>query len=306
MREDEVGDGVFEAGEFGLVLASAGQSVDDDLVVGIEGVVGADEERPAAAGRVADRDALEGLEAVPPVGAQAVGVLLARGFGVDAVALAQGGEAFGDGGIDGALDDKAGEGRGCVVDAEAFALRALGHLRERSAVRFSVLALKTGEERAAAADAQFLEFGDGALEEVAENFDVDFLGEVVLAEALEAVGPRVVFEVEGVHVVVVGEESAVEGRDLALARGARGALVDGGEEFEEVPPAWVGRAAERLNGGTWACADARLFSGSRSRSSQKAMKMMRSRSFCAMRMAVSSGRPCSRMRWSMRRRRWSW
>jgi len=97
-------------------------------------------------------------------------------------------------------------------------------------------------QREEAADAEFLQFRDGALEQVPQDFDADFLGEVKGAKARERVGPLLVFEVERVDGRIVCEEPAVERGDLLLAPDL-GALVDRGEEVEETLPCGVPRAA---------------------------------------------------------------
>ena len=59
------------------------------------------------------------------------------------------------------------------------------------------------------------------------------------------------------------------------------------------------------NAGMLDQARSRVSRGRSPRSSQKAMKITRSRSFWAMWMAVSRGLPWSWTRWAMRRLRWS-
>ena len=53
--------------------------------MGVDGLVGADQERSRTAGRVADGDRLEIFEASRPVGEQLFGILVLAGFGIDLV-----------------------------------------------------------------------------------------------------------------------------------------------------------------------------------------------------------------------------
>ena len=60
-----------------------------------------------------------------------------------------------------------------------------------------------------AGHAALFEFGDGAFEDVAEDIDVDFITEIIVADALKDGGPRFIREVEVVDGGVFGEEAAV-------------------------------------------------------------------------------------------------
>ena len=170
--------------------------MNDRLVVGVEGVVGADEEGAGAAGRVAHGHALEGFETGRPVGQQLLRVLVPTGLRIDPAFYLQSLEPLPDERVDGALHDQARERGRRVVDAEALPLGALGHLgggrfssparawrsspfvwpgRRRCRSASSAAGLQ-GEE---AAHAEFFQFRDRALEQVPQDLDVDFLGEVV-------------------------------------------------------------------------------------------------------------------------------
>ena len=131
-----------------------------------------------------------------------------------------------------------------------------------------------------AGDAHFFQFGDGPLEDVPEHIDADFAPflEVVRTYFTEDVGPTV-FEVEIVDVGVSAEKTTVvSGGKIQAGVPA----VDGVEGVDEIVPARIGRAGERRD--VFSRCFRSVFQASSPRSSQKAMKITRSRSFCATRM----------------------
>ena len=166
------GDVLFEF--FRFRFGERFELVDHFAVAEGEGSVGLKQERPRAAGRIENLQSAEAFEALPPVGlGDAVGVVvLFRKFA----------KAVFNEFVERVADDALGEDGGGVVDAQAFAFGGLGHL--------GVLA---GLLEVAGEDAgvlEFFEFGDGAFEEVAQDVEVDFVGEAVLADGGEEVGPR--------------------------------------------------------------------------------------------------------------------
>ena len=144
------------------------------------------------------------------------------------------GKALGGDGADGVVDDEGGEGRGRVINAEAFALGAFGH---RGGI---------GSEgcEEGTTDAEFFDLADGFLEKMAENFDADIFGEIILADAMKDVSPFIL-QVEFVDVFIFGEEAPViAGGEVEIGM----AFVDGVKGIEEVSPAWISDAFERPDG----------------------------------------------------------
>ena len=118
---------------------------------------------------------------------------------------------------DGLLDDEGGEVTRRIVDAEAFSLCGLWHLG-----LVGGLSVPVGEQPA---DAEFLQFGDGLLEEVSEYVNIHFVAEIVPADALEEIRPLIV-ELEFVHLGIVAEQAAVV---TPVERETFVSLVDGSE-----------------------------------------------------------------------------
>ncbi len=92
------------------------------------------------------------------------------------------GEALVDELADRVLDDQAGKLGRSVIDAELLALHRLRHRGEAFG------AFGVAEQ---AAELGFFQLGDRALEEVAQDVEVDFVGEAVGADPIEKVGPLV-------------------------------------------------------------------------------------------------------------------
>ena len=104
--EDQVGNGILQRGDLFGRHARAGQAMNDRLIVGIQGLVGADQERPRAAGRIADRNGLEDFQAGGPIGQQLLGVLVRAGLRIDLMLLLQPSKALQHQRVDGPFHDQ--------------------------------------------------------------------------------------------------------------------------------------------------------------------------------------------------------